>query len=247
MILARSFERIGRYRIHAVHAGTGAPVVLLHGLSGSHHWWRYTIPVLAERHEVHAPELIGFGRSRPGTVPTIADMAAAVGAWLDRRGLRRAHLIGHSMGGQIAVHLTVAETDRVDRLVLAAASGIPRPLRFAEMARLLAELVPPRKWGRLGFWPTIALDAARAGPLTIVGAGRALLSDDVRPLLPSITRPTLLLWGENDPLIPVAHGQQMARLIPDARLTVLERAAHNAMADRPAAFNATVLRFLDGR
>lgn len=244
-MLERRFEELGEYRIHAVRAGRGEPIVLLHGLSGSHHWWRYTLPFLAERYEVHAPELVGFGRSRPGTLPGIGAMAEVLMDWIRRCGLERPHLIGHSMGGQIAIHLAARHGAALRRLVLAAPSGIPRERRLPEVARLLSELIPPRAWGRIGFWPTVVVDAARAGPLTLLGAARALLTDDVRPLLSSIENETLLLWGEHDPLVPVRHGHEMAQVIPNARIVVLAHAAHNVMADRPRAFNANVLEFLE--
>ena len=90
----------------------------------------------------------------------------------------------------------------------------------------------------------IALDAALAGPRVLVIALQNLLADDVRPLLPRITQRTLLIWGALDPLVPLAHGEVMNDLLPDARLMVLENAAHNPMVDRPAEFNRALLAFL---
>src|SRR5689334_24505601 len=95
----RRDTRIDSFRIHSVHAGAGEPVVLLHGLSGSHNWWRYTVPALTDRYEVHIPELVGFGRSRGGRgQPAIAEMATLMTDWLHRIGVERPNLVGHSMG-----------------------------------------------------------------------------------------------------------------------------------------------------
>jgi len=245
--LERRYTRVGDYRIHSVHAGEGDPVVLVHGLSGSHRWWRFTLPELARRHRVHVPELVGFGDSRrpAGRQPTILEMAGVVRQWLDALRLDRVDLVGHSMGGQILVHVAAATPGRVRRLVLADAAGVPRMLTVAELARLASELIPPRAWGRLTFLPTIALDAVRAGPLVLHDALRHVLADDIRPLLPQIRSPTLVVWGELDPLTPLEHGRLIAEAIPDARLLVLPGAAHNAMADRPEDFNRAVLAFLD--
>lgn len=237
--------RVGEFRIHSEHAGTGPPVVLLHGLSGSRRWWRFTAPALARRFRVHIPELVGFGGSRrPVRQPDVREMAALVAEWLAEIVTEAPRIVGHSMGGQIALHLAV-EQRMPERLVLVDASGLPRPLTLTEGARLVAGALPPRRWGTPAFMPTLAVDALRAGPLALLRATRHLLSDDVRPLLPRVTCPTLLIWGELDPLIPVAHGQAMARSIPGARLVVLKDAAHNAMADRPAEFNRILLDFLD--
>ena len=72
-----------------------------------------------------------------------------------------------------------------------------------------------------------------------------ILRDDVVPLLPRITAPTLVVWGAHDPLVPLEHGRTIAAGIPDARLVVLADAAHNPMIDRPAEFNAAVRGFLE--
>jgi pimeloyl-ACP methyl ester carboxylesterase len=237
--------RIGDFRIHSEHSGDGPPVVLLHGLSGSRRWWRFTAPVLARRYRVHIPELVGFGGSRsPPRQPGIGEMAAVLAEWLEQLGAGGAHVVGHSMGGQIALHLAV-ERRMPERLVLVAASGLPRPLTLSDAARLVAGALPPRSWGAPSFMPTIAADAMRAGPLALLQATRFVLQDDVRPLLNQVTCRTLLIWGALDPLVPVPHGEAMSRAIADSRLVVLQAAAHNPMADRPAEFNRVLLDFLD--
>jgi len=237
--------RIADYRIQSEHAGTGPPVVLLHGLSGSRRWWRFTTAALARSYSVHVPELVGFGGSRgQGRQPDIAQMAQVVVEWLDRLGLTGAPLVGHSMGGQIAIHVA-ARHATPERLVLVCASGLPRPWTLREATQMLAGVLPPRAWGSKLFVPTIAADAVRAGPRALLGAARHILSDDVTPLLPLITCPTLVIWGELDPLVPLAHGRRLAESIAGARFVVIRDAAHNPMADRPAEFNRVLLDFLD--
>lgn len=241
----RSLHRIGRYRIHALHCGAGAPLVLLHGLSGSSRWWRHNIPAFAERFRAHSPDLIGFGRSRTWVAqPSIAEMAEIVQQWLDINQIERTHLIGHSMGGQIAIHLAAHAPQRVQRLVLVSSAGVPRDLSFTALTRFVAEIIPPRAWGVPSFLPTIAADALRMGPRVFVSATNHLLRDDVRPLLARIQAPTLLIWGRLDPLTPISHGQIMAQHIKQSRLVVFDDAAHMPMVDQPARFNEETLRFL---
>lgn len=246
--LERRFLEVGGGRVHSVHAGTGPPLVLLHGLSGSYRWWRAAVPALTPHFTVHMPELIGFGSSRAPflRLPGIGGTADIVAEWMQAMGVARAAVVGHSMGGQIAIHIAAEHPERVERLGLVAAAGLPRALSRAEAWRLLSEVVPPRGWGRLDFLPTIARDALRAGPRVLGLALLNLLRDDVRPLLPRIQAPTLLIWGALDPLVPVSHGREMADTIPEARLVVLDRAAHNPMVDRPAEFNRQLLSFLSG-
>jgi pimeloyl-ACP methyl ester carboxylesterase len=148
------------------------------------------------------------------------------------------------MGGQIAIHLIAERDVAVRRLVLVASAGVPFEFTAAELVRFMAAALPPRAWGTPTFLPIIGLDAVRAGPRSLLRAGLTLLADDVTPLLARVTVPTLVVWGRLDPLLPVAHGNAIAAGIPGARLAVVEDAAHNVMADRPAEFNRLVLDFL---
>jgi pimeloyl-ACP methyl ester carboxylesterase len=237
--------RVGEFRIHSEHHGAGDPVVLLHGLSGSRRWWRFTAPALARRYRVHIPELVGFGGSRsPARQPNMQEMGALVAEWMSAVGVGSPRLVGHSMGGQIALHVAV-ERQMPRQLVLVDSSGLPRPWTLSEAARFVAAALPPRHWGVPTFVPTIAADAVRAGPRALLHATRHLLRDDVSGLLGAVTCPSLLVWGALDPIIPLEHGQVMARAIPGARLAVLENAAHNPMADRPPEFNRLLLDFFD--
>lgn len=243
----RRFTTVDDHRIHSVHAGAGEPVVLLHGLCGSHRWWRHTVPALAARYRVHVPELVGFGRSRgSGPQPEIRELTDLLRSWIERQVESPFRLIGHSMGGQIALHLA-ADGAALEALALVAPAGIPRERTLGAAARLLCQVVPPRRWGAPSFLPTVAGDVLRTGPRTLLAAARSLLEDDVRPLLGAIAARTLLIWGELDPLVPVAHGREMATAMANAELVVVEGAAHNVMADRPAEFNGLLLAFLAGR
>jgi pimeloyl-ACP methyl ester carboxylesterase len=243
----RRYTPIGPHRVHSLHLGAGPPLVLLHGLSGSHRWWRYNVAALARHYRVHIPELVGFGGSpAQGRALGLPELTDVLYGWLRELRIRAPRLIGHSMGGQIAVHLVAERGVALDALVLVNASGIRRRASLDELTRFLAGVLPPRAWGAPLFLPTIAADALRAGPRTLLRAGVTLLADDVRPLLPRIACPTLVVWGRYDPLLPLAFGRLLARGIPGARLAVIDDAGHNPMADQPEAFNRLVLGFLAG-
>ncbi|HET6231110.1 MAG TPA: alpha/beta hydrolase [Longimicrobiaceae bacterium] len=244
----RSLRDVGPYRIHSLEAGEGDEcVVLLHGLSGSSRWWDRNVADFAGRFRVLVPDMIGFGRSRlTGPLPDMAGAAAVLADWMEAAGAGRVHLVGHSMGGQLAIHLAARFPERISRLVLADASGIPRPLSARSLIRFARDVAPPARWGDPAFIPVIVGDAFKSGPLTILRALGNIVRDDVRPLLPRIQAPTLLVWGERDALVPVRCGREMRKTIPNSRLVVIPRAAHNPMVDRPAEFAAAVLPFLAG-
>jgi pimeloyl-ACP methyl ester carboxylesterase len=242
----RTRTRIGGFRLSAVHAGSGEPVVLQHGLSGSHRWWRYTVPAVSERFRVHVPEMVGFGSSR-GSVrqPSIPEMAGLLVQWMNAVEIDRAHFVGHSMGAQVGVHLAARWPDRIRTLVLADAAGVPHQVTREAVVDVMGEFVRPETWGRLDFLPTIAADAVRTGPGTLYRAIRSILADDIRPLLPRVRAPVLLIWGAHDPITPVEDGRAIAARLPDARLVVIPDASHNPMADRPDSFNRALLDFLE--
>jgi len=239
---------VGRHRVHWVEAGAGdQTVVLLHGLSGSSRWWQRNIPALAGSRRVVVPDVIGFGRSRaPGRLPSLPALAESFGEWIATLGAGAIDLVGHSMGGQLAIHLAARQPEAIRRLVLVDAAGIPRERTARNLVRFAYEAAPPGRWGDPRFLPVIWRDALVAGPFTVLRGLRHVLQDDVRPLLPRITSPTLLVWGARDGLVPLEHGRAMRQAIPGSRLLVIQRAYHNCMVDRPEEFNDAVVRFLDG-
>jgi pimeloyl-ACP methyl ester carboxylesterase len=238
---------VGAFRIHTVEAGAGPPLVLIHGLCGSRSWWIRVLPELSRRYRVLIPEIVGFGRTRcPGRMPRMHELADVIARWMEQVGATSAPVVGHSMGGQLAIHLAAHHPGRVPRLVLVDAAGIPRDLGPRSLARFAAELVPPRSWGDPLFLPIIARDTLVAGPRVVVQALGRILRDDVRPLLPRVDVPTLVIWGEHDMVIPVSHAHELRAGITGARLLVLPGAAHNPMVDRPISFSRAVLAFLAG-
>jgi pimeloyl-ACP methyl ester carboxylesterase len=239
--IERGRLEIGPVCIHYQVAGAGEPVVLVHGLSGSTRWWRRNIPALAAQCQVYVLDLIGFGGSRGRQRFVLGEAARYLTAWMDRLGIERASLIGHSMGGAIAADLAADFPDRVERLVLVDAAALP--FEDGHLPRVLG-LARALWWLPLSFLPILITDAARAGPITLWKAARELLTTDMRPKLSRIEAPTLLLWGEHDALVPLAIGRQLNRCLPQAELIVIEGAGHNPMWDRPEQFNRVVVDFL---
>ena len=244
----RAIAEVAGHRIYSLERGSGRDAVaLLHGLSGSSRWWDRNVEALSEAFRVLVPDVIGFGRTRAvRPLPDLAGIARILSEWMEAVDAPELHLVGHSMGGQIAIHLAALFPERVRRLVLVDAAGIPRVTRPADVLRFAAEIAAPARWGDPTFLPVILGDALSAGPRTITSAIAHIVRDDVRPLLPRIAAPTLIVWGARDHFLPVQHAHVLRAGIPDARLVVLERAAHNPMVDCAFEFNDIVLRFLGG-
>ena len=236
--------RVGRYPIRYKVAGEGEPIVLVHGLSGSPRWWSRNVPAIAERYRVYLVDLPGFGTMRSLRRRfVLAEAAAWLSEWMEAVGLERAHLVGHSMGGYVSVRLAASRPDLVRRLVRVAPSGIPTE---RSMLGHLIPLLLAARYAAPAFVPVLVRDALRTGPTTLWRAARDLLAEDVRGDLRNIAAPTLLVWGENDPLIPPAVGDLLREEIPDSRLLVLHGAGHVPMFDQFKEFDAALLAFLAG-
>jgi pimeloyl-ACP methyl ester carboxylesterase len=175
------------------------------------------------------------------------------------------------MGGFVAAETAIQFPERVERLVLVSAAGISSTNVYKAPARLAGrvataltaytaarhERLARRPGGRhvaLGFvarYPSrLKADLAYEG--FIKGAGkpgfehgfRAAIEYDFRERLPEIRCPTLIVWGENDSIIPVRDAQEFERLIPDSRKVVMRETGHVPMAERPEAFNEVLIEFL---
>ena len=237
------WTQVGTGRVAYRVAGDGAPVVLLHGLAGSGHWWARNVDALAARFRVFLLDLAGFGESRGGPPVPLPSAADLVVDWMGRAGLERASFVGHSMGGRVAADLAASMPARIDRLVLVAPAifppaAAPRPWETgAGMVRTLRHTSP-------ALLPRLALDAGRAGPRILWRATREVLTPGPEDHLSRIDAPTLLVWGEYDAVVPLAVGQRLADLLPVADLAVIPGAGHSPMWDRPASFNRLVADFL---
>lgn len=228
------------YRFWETRAGSGTPIVLIHGLGGSSEWFRYNIEVLAESHSVAAVDLVGFGRTHARRPLVFDETASLLARWIESSFDGPVHLAGNSMGGHIAIHVAATRPDLVRSLILIDSTGIP----FAFDPRTHFEYGAFPRRG-LPFLRVLVRDAFRAGPTTLALAFARLLGDDARPLLRTLSMPVLLLWGENDPLVPVPYAEQMLELIPNARLVVLQHAGHVPMWENPTAFNGALLAFVN--
>ncbi|HSP13660.1 MAG TPA: alpha/beta fold hydrolase [Thermoanaerobaculia bacterium] len=241
---ASSEVRLPPYRFWETRAGSGTTVVLIHGLAGSADWWRHNVEALAAEHLVVAIDLVAFGRNRLFARRTslplaFADLAALLGRWIESSFSGPVHLVGNSMGGHIAIHVAALRPDLLHSLTLVNSSGIP--FEIAPMQHL-ENLIVPR--GALSFATMLARDAFRSGPTAIALAFARLLRDDARPMIRAIKAPTLLLWGERDPLVPLSYGRQLAEMIPGARLIIVPNAGHIPMWENPEVFNRELLAFL---
>lgn len=232
--------KVGPLTVHYEVTGKGPDVVLIHGLSGSSRWWTYNVPALAQRYRVYNVDVVGFGRSR-GQRLVLRDAAAWLVEWLQVAGIAQAHLVGHSMGGYIATEVAATAPAVVRRLVLVDALVLPMGPGLAWHA---LDLVRALRYMSLSFLPILVGDAVRAGPRTMWQATREVLSADLSDRLGAVQAETLVVWGENDSLLDLELGRELAERLTRACFVCVEGAGHNPMWDRPERFNELLLDFL---
>lgn len=257
--------------LHAEVSGSGPPIVLLHGFTGSAGTWRALTPALAGAYTVIAPDHVGHGRSdAPAAVEryrmprAVADLVALV----RRLGHERAAWLGYSLGGRTALQLTVRHPDAVEALILEGASpGIAgneqRAARVASDEAMAGRIERGGVEAFVDEWEQAPLFATQFG---LPGEARAAIratrvantatglanslrgmgagaQDPLRDRLAGITVPALLIAGELDTRY-VRTARDMARTMPDATMQTIEGAGHAAHIERPEAFERPLLEFL---
>jgi pimeloyl-ACP methyl ester carboxylesterase len=260
-------------------AGDKGPVLLLiHGITGNAKQWDDVIPLLAQRYRVIAPDLLGHGESaKPRGDYSLGAYAAGIRDLLVALGHRRATVVGHSLGGGIAMQFVYEYPPFAERLVLVNSGGLGREVHLLLRAASLpgAEIVLPLlAHGRvLGLGTALGAVVRRFGlqagtDLAEMAKGYASLGDaearqafvhTIRAVIdPGGQRvsatdrlyltdllPSLVLWGGNDPLIPVEHAEPAHRAMPRSRLEIFEEAGHFPQLQEPVRFAHTLIDFIE--
>ncbi len=242
--------------LHSIAHGQGKPLLLVHGLGSSWNAWRTILNGLGREREVIAIDLPGHGGSTK-TVgdASVAGLAATVLGYMDAAGIDRAHLVGHSLGGAIAVEIAGQAPDRVAALTLIAPAGLgteisekfiegfigesrARKLRpvlemlVANPEMVTADMVEEvLKFKRLDG----ALDALRAVADANFSGGAQKHS--VREALADIKVPVGIVWGEGDRILPAAHGEGLPETVVVTRIA---GAGHIPHMEKAAEVNAAV-------
>jgi pimeloyl-ACP methyl ester carboxylesterase len=262
---------LGDRFISYVAEGEGEPVILLHGIPTWGYLWHRLLPLTAGSYRIYIPDLLGFGYSdkRDDFDRSIARQAEAIDAWMEKVGIKRATVVGHDIGGGVALRLAVFFPRRVARLCLMNSVcydswpieavlqfGYPETRRRLSAWTATLLLKQALKMGFAASPPADLLDgllapyATEAGKLSLIRDAVALDTNqtmEIIPLLQWMTVPTLILWGEEDRFQPVEYGERLAWDIPGAQLVRIKQVRHFAMIDRPEAICEHLLTFLSGR
>lgn len=252
-------KKLGDLDISYLTGGQGDPLIVIHGGGDSGRAWLQNASELSKHYRVFVPDLPGYGLSQsPADNFYWPEFVAFVEEFSNSLSLQRFHLVGHSLGGGIALQYALKFPDKINRLVLVSSICLGREI--ALWARFLSHLTNRRpiaeaafsvlkvvKWlGKLFYAPLefldpflqIKIDIGR-NVMTIKGQTTVLLNQ-----LSELLVPTLLVWGAKDGIVPVSHAYAAARLIPDCQLHVFTSCGHSVYRQQLQEFSRLLVKFL---
>jgi len=250
-----TFETIAGCRTRIMRAGKGRPLMFLHGARGASAFAPF-MAKLAENFEVFVPEHPGFGGSdMPEWLDNIGDLAYFYADMFDHFGLKDLHLVGTSLGGWLAAEIAVRNCGPLASLSLVAPAG----LRVKGLRKADIFLLSPEQTVRHLFHDEKIVEAALAHKPTeaegdvelknkLIMAKLAweprLFNPHLHKWLHRISVPTLVLWGAQDRIIPSGYGSEFQRLIPGARLAIIDQCGHLPHMEQADAFTASITGFI---
>jgi pimeloyl-ACP methyl ester carboxylesterase len=256
----KSFKtNINGLETHYLTCGKGEPLIIVHGGGDGANAWMRNIAVLSRKYKIYVPDMPGFGMSQPLINGySMYHMVEFINSFAQAMGLSKFYLMGHSLGGGIALHYTLKFPEKIRKLVLV--SSLCLGSEIAWWVRMASSPVICKSLGRaaISLFQGIKYIAKFFGPWNIVqpvsktsiqiGSCISTLTEQTVVLLsqlPKIMVPTLVMWGAKDPIVPFAQAYAAAELIPNCQVKVFENAGHSVYREKLREFSNILAEFLD--
>jgi pimeloyl-ACP methyl ester carboxylesterase len=226
-------DEINGYHAHYLKAGSGPPVILIHGGASDSRDWIDTMTILSSKFSFYAPDLIGYGQSeRRENGYYVVEFADFLGGFIEKLKLDKPTLVGHSLGGRWCLDTAIKYPERVGKLVLIDTTGLGRMSLFGNALQLFFWIL--RKVTR----------QPQPYPNFLMKKGEKFersYDEDLRRL----EIPTLLVWKKRDPYLPVSIAKRAEKLIPNAKLELVEGYGHAPHKEGNNAFSEILAEFLE--
>ena len=242
-------------------AGSGYPVIFLHGAGAGAVTWYPSIGTVSEKFQVIVPDIVGYGESdKPNAPYDRPYFSKWLKGFLKELKISKAHIVGLSQGGAIALQFTIDNPEMVDKLILVDSAGLGAKVSFwALIGTIWMNNFPSFQANRFNspfilHKPTnrdpnhslysIAVLKEKGGKNAFrQGRGSAVTKISIE-LLQQIKNETLIIWGENDKLFPIEYGEMATKFISNSKFHSIQNAGHLPFMDQPAIFNKTLMDFL---
>ena len=251
--------KLGKLDISYLTGGQGEPLIVIHGGGDSGRAWLQNAIELSKYYSIYVPDLPGFGDSQPmcGNFH-LPELVAFVEDFSNSLSLKHFHLMGHSLGGGIALHYALKYPCKINRLVLVSsiclgkeialwARFLSRPIFAVPLGKAALSTLRAVRWlGGLFYAPSKILNPLSPAKMDI-GKTIMTLKGQTTVLLSRLSEllvPTLLVWGAKDNIIPVSHAYTAAQLIPDCQLHVFEGCGHSVYKQKVQEFSQRLAKFL---
>lgn len=246
------YTTINNQSIYYQKLGSGKDLIMLHGWKQDVSTFHNVAEELKKHFTLYLIDLPGFGRSENPKIPFfVSDYAEIVKEFIKNQKLKQPSLLGHSVGGNIALKFASENGEFIDKLILESSSGIRPKKTFLKYilylnAKIFKYLVPNffnlklkiRKWL---YW-RLESDYLNAGSLKNTLTN--ILNEDLTSDLSKIKNTTLMIWGENDEQVKLQYGRMLYKLIPNSKLVILQNTAHFPHIENPRMFLYYVIDFL---
>lgn len=261
-MVEEKFIQVDGHKIRYLESGgSDNTLVLVHGLGASAERWNRVIPTLSKHYRVIVPDLIGYGYSdKPILDYTPNLFLDFLGNFFTALEIKRPFLIGSSLGGQISAEYASANPTNIEKLILVSPAGAMKQSTPALDAYIMAALYPNEQSAKNafvlmessgkevsdeivhGFIERMQLPNAKLAFMsTILGMKN---SDVITPKLHAIQCPTLVIWGSDDPVIPIQHADSFVSYIPNCKFHKMDGCGHTPYVQDPDRFLSVVLDFL---
>ena len=220
------------------------------------HGWGVTAKIfdtvfyyLKDECNIYYFDLPGFGNTPIEKAMTLKDYAEFVYEFLKEKNIKEPIIIGHSFGGAIAAKLSLIHPEFVSKLILVSASAIRQPCRKIMLIKKVADFIKPMLPEKIRkiILKVLKLDKtdyAHIDSPKLKETFKNIISEDLSHYLPTIKIPTLAIWGAKDTITPMEEGELIAKLIPNAKLSVIKNAGHFRFLEKPEEFTKLVKDFI---
>ncbi|MGN0486941.1 MAG: alpha/beta fold hydrolase [Acutalibacteraceae bacterium] len=249
---------IDSLNINYICRGEGDPVLLLHGWGSNIKLFENTINILAQKYQVLAMDMPGFGESDEPKEPwSVDDYVDFVLKFLQDYSFEKITLLGHSFGGRVIIKLCARELPfEVEKVILLDSAGVKPKKTFSQKAKQGIYKATKNIYSSAAvqkLFPDALENLRRRNGSADYNAASPVMrqtlvkvvNEDLTDLMPHVKAPTLLIWGRNDDATPLSDGQLMEKLMPEAALVVFDGAGHYSFLDCQAQYSRVLASFMN--